>query len=137
MSPLRAFLARPEWTACFDAAVDGASRFEVDVESLGAKTVLRVRGDVDISNLASWRCVLAEASNATAPDGVLVVDVDAAGFLGLCTFTALAVLSEVCRRRDIALRLVSAKPSIARIVALCQWENELPVFPTVSAAVDE
>ncbi len=137
MSPLRAFLARPEWTSCFDAAGDGASRFGVDVGSLGDETVLRVHGDIDISNLASWRCVLAEASNATTPDGVLVIDVDAAGFLGLCTFTALADLSETCRRRGITLRLVATTPFIARIVALCQWENELPVFPTVSAAVDE
>ncbi|MCV7419336.1 anti-sigma factor antagonist [Mycobacterium yunnanensis] len=99
-------------------------------------TVLRVGGDIDLTNVAAWRCVLAEVSAVATAPGALIIDLDAAHFLGLCAFTALADTAEHCRGRGIDLRVVGTQPVVARIIGVGLWDTLLPVHATVVAAVD-
>jgi anti-anti-sigma factor len=134
MSSAAVFYPHVQLNERFAAAFEASSRLRVNVELCGAMTVLHVGGDVDISNVASWRCLLTAVSGATTAPGVLVIDIDPSSFLGLCAFTALADISEHCRDRGIDLRLVGTQPCIARVIALCQWDTELPVYPSLLTA---
>lgn len=135
MASAAVFYPHSQLNECFAEAFESASRLRVHVERSDAAMVLRVGGDIDLSNLASWRCLLGEVSGATVAPGTLIIDIDPAGFLGLCAFTALADTAEDCRRRGINLRLVDTQPALARVIALCQWDDELPIYPSVLAAI--
>jgi len=104
----------------FAGAFEQASRLLVTVERGEEVSVLRVGGQIDLTNVASWRVLLAAVSAATAADEALVVDLGATGFLGLCAFAALVETAEQCRDRGIDVRLVGTQPLLARFIGICR-----------------
>jgi anti-anti-sigma factor len=69
---------------------------------------------------------------ATRP---FVVDLRHLEFMGCCAFAVLARQAERCKRRGVTLCLVSDKPLVARIVAVCGLRPLLPIYPTVEMAM--
>lgn len=122
-----------------DSAVgqsEPAGPLRVAVERVGSAVVVRVGGDVDASNIATWRHLLDDVAGSTAAPGTFVVDTSALDFMAVCGFAALADTSRRCRRRGIAFCLVGDQlPLITRIIAACGWQTELPVYEDVSAAL--
>jgi anti-anti-sigma factor len=129
------FYPHPRLTECLAGGLQHTHRFRVVVQRWGSATVLRVGGEIDANNVATWKCLLHEAADAAAP-GLLVIDTDQLDFLGICGFAALVDLSRQRHGRNIAVCLVSNRPIIERIIAVCQWRDALPVYPNVDAAVD-
>jgi anti-anti-sigma factor len=121
---------------CVAARFENAGSLRFVVERVEAAVVLRVGGDIDASNIATWQCMLNEVAAATAGPGPLVVDTSSLDFMGACGFAALATTSKQCRRRGITLCVVGNQAVLARIISACRWQTELPVYGNVSAAVD-
>ena len=126
----------PSFDDCLPAPSETTgSSLRVAVERLGTAVVLRVSGDVDASNIAAWRRVLAQVAGATTAPGTLVVDTRCLTFMAVCGFAALADTSTHCRRRGIALHVVGDRPALARVITVCGWQTELPVYRSVAAAL--
>lgn len=101
----------------------------------GSAAIVSAGGEVDASNVSSWANLLGEAAKAACPPGPVVVDVRDMDFLACCAFAALARQAQHCRRRGVALCLVSHQPAVARTVAICGLRWVLPIHPTVEAAL--
>lgn len=101
----------------------------------GPAVIITVAGEIDASNEADWRYLLAEMVAIAAVPGRVVVDVRDLDFMGCCAYTALAREAERCRRRGLTLCLVSQDPIVARIVAACGLRWLLPMYPTTEAAL--
>lgn len=101
----------------------------------GSALLLRADGEVDASNVSAWRRLLGEAASTTPLPGPLIVDTDQLTFMASCAFVALAEESARCRRRGIRLLLVSSQPIVARILAVSNFEPELPLYRNVDAAL--
>jgi anti-anti-sigma factor len=121
---------------CMAAPFENAGSLRFVVERVGSAVVLRVGGDIDASNIATWQCLLNEVAAATATPGPLVVDTSLLDFMATCGFDALASTSERCRRRGITLCVVGDQAHLARVITACRWQAELPVYGDVSAALD-
>jgi anti-anti-sigma factor len=121
---------------CVAAPFSNAGPLRFVVERVESAVVLRVGGDIDASNIAAWQCLLNEVAGATAAPGPLVVDTTSLNFMGACGFAALATTSKQCRRRGITLCVVGNQAVLARIIAACRWQTELPAYGNVSAALD-
>lgn len=114
---------------------DTASMLRVTaVNRRGQAVLLRVGGEIDASNVITWTRILDEVASATAAPGAVVIDLNGVEFMGGCAFTALADQSAQWRRRGIEFRLVSNRPITARILAACQFQDQLPLYRDVAAA---
>jgi len=111
------------------------SMLRTTIERRGSAVVLYTGGAVDTSNEHLWQQLLGEAGAVTAAPGPLVVDTNGLDFMALCTFTALAAQADRCRRRSFGLRLVSRQPIVARCVARGGLTAQLPIYPSVDAAL--
>ncbi|WP_227371068.1 anti-sigma factor antagonist [Mycobacterium fragae] len=111
------------------------STLRTTTERSGSAVIVNAGGELDASNEVTWRRLLSEAAAHAGPPGPLVVDTSGLDFMGCCAYAALAEEAERCRRRGLALRLVSSQPVVARIVAACGLSELLPVDATVDAAL--
>ena len=111
------------------------SRLRTTIERRGSAVVLYAGGAVDTSNEQVWQQLLGEAGAVTAAPGPLVIDTNGLDFMALCTFKALAQQADRCRRRSFGLRLVSRQPIVARCVARGGLTAQLPIYPSVDAAL--
>lgn len=78
---------------------------------------------------------LEQIADATTAPGTLVVDTSSLTFMAVCGYAALTDTSTHCRRRGIALHVVGDRPALARVITVCGWHTELPVYPSVAAAL--
>lgn len=105
-------------------------------ERIGSGVLLRAAGSVDACNVALWRRLLRHAALATPAPGPLVIDTSELEFMGCCALVALAEESAQCRRRGTRLCVVSNRSIMARVVAAGGLQAELPLYPSVDAALD-
>ncbi len=101
----------------------------------GPVVIIRAGGEVDAANEHTWRSLVEEAAAVATPPGPFIVDINGLDFIGCCAFAILADESERCRRRGIALRLVSCDPGVARVIQACNLGGVLPLHPTVDTAL--
>lgn len=92
-------------------------------------------GEIDAANEDIWHDLVSEAAAVALKPGSIIVDVSGLDFMGCCAFTVLANEAERCRRRGVALRVVSNDPGVARIVSACDFSTVLPVHPTTESAL--
>lgn len=103
----------------------------------GSAVMLYASGEIDASNVRTWRSLVREAARATAAPGALVIDTNELDFMAVCAFRVVVEAAEHCRNQGIELRLVSSQPIVARIIAAVRLEAELPLYPHVKAALNE
>lgn len=120
---------RPELAAKPEAALTAT------VERSGNTGIVCAGGEVDASNVKTWRQVLASAVAAAGRPGSVIVNVSGLDFLAGCGFAALADAATHCRQRDVDLRLASSRPIVARVIAVTGLSSELPIYPTVQDAL--
>jgi anti-anti-sigma factor len=111
------------------------SRLRVVVERSDAAVLFCAGGSVDASNAGLWRRLVGEAARVTVAPGPLIVDASQLEFMGACAFSVLAEESARCRRRGISLVLVSHQCIVARVIAATGLETELPLYPSIRAAL--
>ncbi|WP_414686406.1 anti-sigma factor antagonist [Mycobacterium sp.] len=114
---------------------DPHSTLRAVTQRSGPVVIVRAGGEIDAANEHTWHQLVSEAAAVASPPGPFVVDVNGVDFMGCCAFAVLADEAERCRRRGIALRLVSCNPGVARIVAACALDDVLPVYPTTDSAL--
>lgn len=90
--------------------------------------MLYVGGEVDMANAETWRWLLAEVAAMTPAPGQLIVDVNGLEFVGIGAYRDLVEQAHRCRQRGIALCLVSRQSIVARVVEICGWDVELPLY---------
>jgi anti-anti-sigma factor len=100
----------------------------------GPAVIVHVGGELDACNETIWHRLLSEAASAASPPGPLVVDASGLDFMGCCALAALADEAKRCRRRGVALHVVSSLPVVARLVDACGLRPLLPVHRSVDAA---
>lgn len=111
------------------------SLLRTTIERCGSAVVLCAGGEVDTSNLQIWQQLLSEAAALTAAPGPLVVDTNGLNFMAVCAFAALAQQADRCRLRGIKLCLASRQPIVARCIAGGGLATQLPLYPSIDAAV--
>jgi anti-anti-sigma factor len=111
------------------------STLRTATEHNGQAVIVHVGGELDACNEAIWRRLLSEAAAAASPPGPLVIDASGLDFMGCCAFAVLTDEAERCRRRGVALRLVSVAAVVARIVHACDLSDVLPLHHSVDAAL--
>lgn len=122
---------------CLAAAlIDPHSMLRVTAERVGSAVVVHAGGQIDASNTTTWRCVLDEVTAAAVVPGPVVIDLDGLDFLSCSAFAALREAADRCRSQGVTLRLVSTQPAVDRVLAATGWQDQLPVFRDVWAAVD-
>ncbi len=114
---------------------DPHSTLRAATQRSGAVVVIRAGGEVDASNEHTWRRLVEEAAAAANPPGPFIVDINGLDFMGCCAFAVLAAESDRCRRRGVALRLVSCDPGVARVIQACDLGGALPLHPTIDTAL--
>ncbi|GFG64408.1 anti-sigma factor antagonist [Mycobacterium kubicae] len=114
---------------------DPRSRLRATTDRSGEAVVIHAGGEIDACNEQTWRHLVSEAAAGVTLPGVLVVDVRDVEFMGCCAFAVLAEEAQRCRRRGVEMRLVSATPVVARIVAACGLSDTLPIHRTVDDAL--
>lgn len=113
----------------------GERMLRATTELIGPAMLVHAHGEIDASNVRSWRQLLRATERVTAAPGPLIIDTNALDFMAVCAFGVLIEASEHCRNRGIELRLVSGQKVVARIIAAVRLEAELPVYPHVTAAL--
>ncbi|ORW77439.1 hypothetical protein AWC26_19470 [Mycobacterium shimoidei] len=101
----------------------------------GPAVIIFVRGEIDASNEVEWNYLVAEIAAAAEFPGPVVVDATDLDFMGCCAFPALARAAEHCRRRGVALCLVTQQPIVARMVAISGMRWLLGIYSTVEIAL--
>ncbi len=114
---------------------EAAGTVQLTVERSGSAVLLQAAGEIDLFNVGTWRRLLAAVAAVTAAPGALVVDTGGLQFMAWCAFAVLAEQSACCRRRGVALYLVSRKSVVGRIVAAGRLQVELPCYRTVHGAL--
>jgi anti-anti-sigma factor len=114
---------------------DPHSTLRAATQRNGPVVIIRAGGEVDAANEHTWRSLVEEAAAVASPPGPFIVDINGLDFMGCCAFAVLAAESERCRRRGVALRLVSCDPGVARIIQACDLGSVLPLHPTVDTAL--
>ena len=116
-------------------AADMQSSLRAVTESTGSAVVLRVGGDIDVSNERAWQRLLSQSAAEAVTLGSFVIDVRDLDFMGSRGYAALAHEAVECRSRGINLRLVSSQPVVAHIIAVCGLRPLLPTYMTVETAL--
>lgn len=107
---------------------------EVDVELRSGIPVAFVRGEIDLSNVATVRDRLTDGVPASAPG--LVVDLTETRYLDSSGVRMLFEIAELLRVRRQALRLVAGDTGIVRrVLALTRLDDGVPLDATAEAAV--
>jgi anti-anti-sigma factor len=114
---------------------DPRSTLRATTQRNGPAVIICAGGEIDASNQDTWRRLVSEAAAVATPPGPFVVDVSGLAFMGCCAYSVLADEAERCRRRGVALRLVSCNPGVARIIKACELSVVLSVHPTTDSAL--
>ncbi|OBJ49196.1 anti-sigma factor antagonist [Mycobacterium sp. 1423905.2] len=114
---------------------DPRSTLRATTDRTGEAVLIHAGGEIDACNEHTWRHLVSEAAAGVTLPGILVVDVSDVDFMGCCAFDVLADEAHRCRRRGVEMRLVSAAPIVARIVAACGLNDTLPIYATVDDAL--
>jgi anti-anti-sigma factor len=114
---------------------DPHSTLRATTDRCGGAVIISAGGEIDACNEHTWRHLVGEAASVVIAPGPFVVDVTGLDFMGCCAFTVLADEARRCRERGIELRLVSCNQLVTRIVDACGLNRELPIYPTVDAAL--
>lgn len=135
---VEATLSRPHvyFNGCVSAAFESPDSIRFVVARIGTAAILHAAGEIDALNSTTWRCLLTEVADSLASPGTLILDLSDLTFIGARGFAALATTSRRCRERGITVCLVGNDTWLTRIVAACRWQDDLPVFGDVSAALD-
>jgi anti-anti-sigma factor len=104
-------------------------------EHNGSAVLVSASGEVDAANEGAWKQLLYEVAAITIAPGPVVIDIRHLDFMGACTYAALVREALRCRRRGVSLCLVSHKPIVRRIVAICGLRQMLPIYPTIQTAL--
>lgn len=104
-------------------------------EHNGSAVIISASGEVDAANKGAWKQLLYEVAAITIAPGPVVIDIRNLDFMGCCAYAALAREALRCRRRGVSLCLVSHKPIVGRIVAICELRQMLPIYPTIETAL--
>jgi anti-anti-sigma factor len=91
-------------------------------------------GQLDAANESVWQRSWRAAANAATAPGPLIVHTAGLDFMRDCAFVVLAEEVQRCRRRGMAVSLVSREPTVARVVAAVGLDDLLRVYPGVEAA---
>jgi anti-anti-sigma factor len=116
-------------------AADVQSSLRAVTESTGSAVVLRVGGDIDVSNERTWQRLLSQSAAQAVTLGSFVIDVRDLDFMGSRGYAALAHEAVECRSRGINLRLVASQPIVAHTIAACGLRPLLPTYTTVETAL--
>jgi anti-anti-sigma factor len=116
-------------------AADVQSSLRAVTESTGSAVVLRVGGDIDVSNERTWQRLLSRSAAQAVTLGSFVIDVRDLDFMGSRGYAALAHEAVECRSRGINLRLVASQPIVAHTIAACGLRPLLPTYTTVETAL--
>jgi anti-anti-sigma factor len=116
-------------------AADVQSNLRAVTESTGSAVVLRVGGDIDVSNERTWQRLLSQSAAQAVTLGSFVIDVRDLDFMGSRGYAALAHEAVECRSRGINLRLVASQPIVAHTIAACGLRPLLPTYTTVETAL--
>ena len=111
------------------------STLRATTERSGQVVIVSAGGELDASNEVTWQRLLSEAAAAVDTPGLLVIDTGGVDFMACCAYAVLGEEAERCRRRGVAVRLVSNQPHVARIVAACGLGELLPVDDSVDTAL--
>lgn len=121
-----------------NATISHAGRqLRMTSQRAGSAVLLYAAGTVDACNVAVWRRLIGTAARSTPTPGLLIVETGQLEFMGCCAFVVLAEESARCRRRGIKLCLVSRQSITARVLAAAGFQTELPLYPSVDAALGE
>jgi anti-anti-sigma factor len=116
-------------------AADMQSNLRAVTENTGSAVVLRVGGDIDVSNELMWQRLLSQSAAQADTLGSFVIDVRDLDFMGSRGYAALAHEAVQCRSRGINLRLVASQPVVAHTIAACGLRPLLPTYTTVETAL--
>jgi anti-anti-sigma factor len=103
------------------------STLRAAVQGFEAAVIVYVGGEIDAYNDETWRLLLTEASALAAAPQLFIVDVNSVEFMSVSSLLALADEASSCRERGIKLCLVSAQPSVSRIVSACGLDDVITV----------
>ncbi len=121
---------------CVTAAFESPDSIRFVVARIGTAAMLRAAGEIDALNSTTWQCLLDEIADSIAVGGALIVDLSDLAFIGARGFAAIATTSMRCSDRGVTVCVVGDPVRLTRIVATCGWQNDLPVYGDVSAALD-
>jgi anti-sigma B factor antagonist len=94
--------------------------------------VVRLRGDVDMSNVGTLHDALRRASGSSAGRRVLV-DATAVEFLSVAGMTALVEAHMQCERSGLDFAVVTGQPAVLRSLHLVGLDRQLTVVPAPAA----
>ncbi|WP_161600499.1 anti-sigma factor antagonist [Mycolicibacterium hodleri] len=137
MTSISAVGSAPHVSATLASTMSNAAYpLRATIERSGSMVLLRVGGEVDAHNVATFATLLSQAASATTAPGPLLVDINGLDFVACCGFAALTEQSAECQRRGISLCLVSSRPSTARIMAAGRFDAEMSLYQDVQAALE-
>jgi anti-sigma B factor antagonist len=94
--------------------------------------VVRLRGDVDMSNVATLHDALRRASGSRAGARILV-DATAVEFLAVAGMTALVEAQTDCARRGVDFAVVICQPAVLRSLHMIGLDGQLTVVSSPAA----
>jgi anti-anti-sigma factor len=112
-----------------------AGRLAVDVGRRDRAVVVDVRGELDAYTMPAWWRITCEAAAHAAAPGTVVVDITGLDFIAGGPLGALADLTDACRKRGVALVVLSRAPVVQRIAAVTGLDKRLVVRATLRAAL--
>ncbi len=110
----------------------------VQEELVRGAVVVRVVGDVDAASAEALRGGLRVAvpSARQQQARLLVVDLEGVSYFGSAGLNAMLDCRDEASTQGVTVRLVSARPVVTRPIEVTGLEEMLPVYPTVTAALD-
>jgi anti-sigma B factor antagonist len=98
----------------------------------GRTAVVRLPGEIDLTNADAMRDRLLSALNQTA--AALIVDMTATTFCDSAGITALVRASRRAAATGATLRLAVSAPSVLRVLSLVGIDRIIDIYPSVDAA---
>ncbi|MBO0865653.1 MAG: STAS domain-containing protein [Mycobacterium sp.] len=109
---------------------------DVQQSTLDDLIILRLRGDVDLSNVATLEGALEQVcGDATA--GRIVVDATAIEFFAAVGMNALAQAQTRCEHDGLDFAVVASQHAVLRPLQITGLDRQLKIFASVAAATAE
>lgn len=126
-----------EDTAAVDpiAQLDAAGGLVVDREVVGHAMVVRVRGEIDMSNAALLDEQLQAAQAVVVPPDPVVLDLTGVSFLPSTGLALLVTHHERCTELGSSLRIVATQRQVLRPIEVTGLDQLLAITATVQEAL--
>ncbi|MGH3636981.1 anti-sigma factor antagonist [Mycobacterium sp.] len=97
--------------------------------------ILRLRGDIDLSNVAMLEGALQQVCTGSADASRVVVDATAVEFLSVAGIAALVQAQTRCRQNGLDFAVVAAQRAVLRPLQAIGLDRQVKIFTSGEAAI--